>query len=132
MTGRRPVLVLVAMLLIASACNVKLGGTLERRRIPVDGVPTPAALKIAQDYATPQQLTALRQSAKAKFPKLSETDLNSLTLRWQQMAMQSGQQVMIEVTFTSNQSGVNAEAVADYVGQRVLSDIQALLAGSGA
>jgi hypothetical protein len=84
---------------LISACSVQLGGTQERRLLTFDGIPATTATKLAQGYATAQQLALLRELAKAQFPSLTEPDLEALNLGWQVMALQDGQHVMLEITF---------------------------------
>jgi hypothetical protein len=122
---------LAGTVLLACAC-IQIGGTQERRLVTLDGIPKDTATTLAQGYATGPQLDRLRQAAKAKFPGLTDADLQSLTLRRLLMAMQDGQHVMLEVTFMPKQAGVDARAVADYIGETVRKDVRAMLVRSGA
>jgi hypothetical protein len=122
---------LVAAALLSVGCSVQLGGTQERRLVTFDGIANDRATKLAQGYATSEQLAKLRQAAKGQFPKLTDADLQSMGLRWQVMALQDGQHVMLEVTFMPKQSGVDAKAVADYLEDVVRRDIRAMLVQPG-
>ena len=119
-------LVVSGALLCALAC-VRIGGTQERRLITLDGIPKDRGLKLAQEYATPDQLASLRANAKTKYPHLTDADLATLGLRWQRMSLADGEHIMIELTFMPNSAGIDAKAVADYLAERVRRDIRAKL-----
>ena len=129
---RAPQALLVLMLYAVLAC-VRIGGTQERRLVTFDGIPTAVGLTMAQECVTNDRLAAIRAAAKNKFPALTDADLATLGLKWQRMTSADGEHVMIEITFMPNNSGADAKAVADYVGEQVRRDIRAkLTAGSGA
>ena len=125
MTARESFVVGVG-LLCALAC-VRVGGTQERRLVSLDGIPPERALRLAQEYATTDQLASLRTIAKTKYPHLTDADLATLGLRWQRMSLADGEHVMIELTFMPSSPGADAKAVADYLGDQVRRAIRAKL-----
>jgi hypothetical protein len=121
----------VLVLIGAMIACIRIGGTQERRLVDLNDGTLALRLRVAQEYATSAQLEQLRSIAKARFPNLTERDLATLGLGWQDITLGDGEHVMLVVTFMPESKGVDAKAVADYVAQHVLQDVGPKLKGGG-
>jgi hypothetical protein len=76
-------------------------------------------------YAAAENVSKLRQDAKARFPRLSEDDLAGIALGWQLLEAGPERQVFVVVSFVPKGENVPAKDIADYLGKRVQADIDA-------